>query len=72
MPNPFRDQMVVTSTLTLERVELVDVNGRVVRAQGVNGPGVHVVDRGGLAPGLYLLRLLQQGQVVGSVRVVAE
>lgn len=72
MPNPFTDEVMLVSSVKMDHLELVDVNGRVVHAQRVNTQGVQRMERGGLAPGLYVLRLLWDGQVVGTTRVVAE
>jgi hypothetical protein len=50
------------------RLELIDIGGRRIADQAVGalGPGRHRVDLSGgrrLAPGLYLVRLEQSGQV---------
>jgi hypothetical protein len=57
---------------THDRIELVDVNGRVVLSRTTgNATNVHV-DRDGLASGIYLLRMMQGTTVVATARVVAQ
>lgn len=76
-PNPSdREMWVAFSLATAQpaRLELIDVSGRRVREQTVNGGGQQMVDLatgGRLAPGVYLVRLTQDRQsVVTRVSVV--
>jgi len=63
-PNPARAAVALDVTLPDDspaRVELLDVAGRVVRSQAVQGAGAHTVainELQALAPGLYFARVL--------------
>jgi hypothetical protein len=64
-PNPTHGEATVVFTLPgddVARIEIVDVRGRRVHARdlGALGPGTHtlrIAERGGLAAGVYLVRL---------------
>ena len=62
-PNPARGSVAFDVTLPDDspaRVELIDVAGRVVRSQSVQGAGAHAValdELGALSPGLYFARV---------------
>lgn len=69
-PNPSDRELWVTFSLprpTSATLELLDVSGRRVHAQTVSGAGRQTVDLaagGRLAPGVYLVRLIQDGHSV--------
>lgn len=74
LPNP----MGATAVIHLaevpaagDRLELVDVSGRVLRSLWPSGPAV-VLHRDGLAAGAYTLRVVRGTAVIGAVRVVVE
>lgn len=77
-PNPSPARASVAFTLAIEgaaQLEVFDVGGRRVHAREVGSLGVgrHVVrldERGGLPPGLYLLRLTTPGRTVTTRGVV--
>ena len=52
------------------RMELVDINGRTVRTMNGNGKREALIERGHLESGMYVLRVLRGGELIGSVRVV--
>ncbi len=62
-PNPARGSVALDVTLSdgaPARVELLDVTGRIVRRQTVQGAGVHAInfsELGSLEPGLYFARV---------------
>lgn len=62
-PNPARSSVALDVTLPDDspaRVELIDVAGRVVRSQAMQGSGAHAIAFDGLAalsPGLYFARI---------------
>ncbi|MEP0548031.1 MAG: T9SS type A sorting domain-containing protein [Rhodothermales bacterium] len=75
-PNPARGRAVVRFTLAEAgpvRVAVMDVLGRRARSVdlGVRGAGAHTaaLDLGGLAPGLYLVRV-HTGTATGAARMV--
>jgi hypothetical protein len=71
-PNPFNDQLQIHYPGSHDRIELVDVNGRVVLSRSTgNATTVHV-EREGLAAGIYLVRMMQGTTVVATARVVAD
>ncbi len=73
-PNPAQDQVNVRSTEPATgRMTLVlrDATGRIVLSQrAIPGVQVQVLDLGAIAPGAYLLSLMENGNVVRSARVV--
>ncbi len=71
-PNPFDDQLQIHYPGTHDRIELVDVNGRVVLSRSTGNATTLHVDRDGLASGIYLLRMMQGTTVVATARVVAQ
>lgn len=76
-PNPARGTVALDVTLPDDspaRVEMMDVTGRVVRSQSVQGTGVHAITVGDLAtlpPGLYFARVSGRGGSVTSRVVVS-
>jgi poly(3-hydroxybutyrate) depolymerase len=65
-PNPFSDHFTIASATPDARVIVQDIHGRTV----FEGPSIRI-DARGWAPGLYLVRVLQEGQA-RSVRVIKE
>jgi hypothetical protein len=74
-PNPARESVELDLTLADDgsaRVELLDVAGRVMRSQLVEGAGPHAITfdaLGSLAPGLYFARVISRDRSA-AVRVV--
>lgn len=71
-PNPFNDRLQVRYPGTHDHLELVDVNGRTVRNQTTQNATTVILERGELAAGIYLLRMMDGSRVVATARVVAE
>ncbi len=74
-PNPMSKvaRVIFSEAITTDtRVELVDVNGRVLRT--INGKGTREVciERGSLSPGLYVVRVVNDRESVSSLRLVVE
>lgn len=72
-PNPFLDhaQLVLSAPLTAaQRLEIVDVHGRILRSMPGGGDGTMTVDRAGLSSGVYLLDIREAGRSLGSIRMV--
>jgi len=79
VPNPARDGLRISFTLAeagAVRIELLDISGRRVRARDLGnlGAGSHVerLERGGLAPGTYFVRLRQSGRIAARPIVLIE
>jgi hypothetical protein len=78
-PNPARARLIVSFTLPTAmpaKLELLDIQGRRMRAQDVGtlGPGQHTLslgNAGSVAPGLYFLRLTQGPTSLVSKAVIA-
>jgi len=69
VPNPAAGDLVVSFSVSLAkpvRIDVVDVAGRHVSGRVIDQPtpGRHLLrlDRGALAPGVYMVRLVQEGQ----------
>jgi hypothetical protein len=72
VPNPTSDmaRMVFSEALASDtRLELVDVNGRIMRTMNGNGSRQLLLERGHLNSGLYVLRVMRDGLITGSARV---
>ncbi len=70
-PVPMRDHLHVTCTQPVPgnaSVQVLDVRGRILRTLRGNGTNTLIIDRGDLAPGLYVLRV----DSLGAVRFVVE
>jgi len=76
-PNPAHGAVALDVTLPDDspaRVELLDVAGRVVRSQTLQGAGVHSVSfdaLGGVPPGLYFARVTARSGAQGTRLVVS-
>ena len=57
-PNPANDQVIV-NIRGFETLKLFDLRGRVVLEKEVNGAGLVGIDTGGLASGIYSVRLVK-------------
>lgn len=75
-PNPVRSALTVAYELAAPQdvtLEVVDVLGRRVRTLDLGarpaGPSEARIEAAGLAPGLYVVRLLSGGEVIGTRRV---
>jgi hypothetical protein len=55
-----------------DRILVMDVNGRVHRELRASGLQEIEIDRGVLAAGLYVLRVLRDGDQLGAVRMVLQ
>jgi len=72
MPNPFNEQTEIffREVLTAQhRIQLIDMNGQVVRELVPQGQRV-VVERGGLPAGFYSLRAIAPDGGMTVVRLV--
>jgi hypothetical protein len=74
-PNPMSDaaRVIFSEALTSDaRIELMDVNGRVLRTMNGNGTRELLIERGHLESGVYLLRVMRAAEHLGSARLVLE
>ena len=72
-PNPSDGNFSLISTdvfRTDDVIAIVDLNGRVLRTLYGNGTREVLIERGALASGMYLLRIMRGGNAIGNVRVV--
>ncbi|MGH1336331.1 MAG: DUF7619 domain-containing protein [Aureispira sp.] len=69
-PNPFSDQTTIEvkgpQTFQELRLEVVDVTGRIVEKMNTPGTNQILLSRKQLVHGLYLYRLLGDGQLIGT------
>ncbi|MCK5137722.1 MAG: polysaccharide deacetylase family protein [Bacteroidales bacterium] len=74
-PNPFRDETMLTiegSADSKLRILVLDMYGRKVRDIRQSGSNSHRFVRNNLAPGLYILQLIDSGNPVATLRLLAE
>ncbi len=71
-PNPFNAFTVITIVdgASAEKAELTDITGKIIRTMDIAGRSSVTIDGKGLAAGVYVLRILQNGVVTGTVKVV--
>lgn len=60
-PNPFQDKITVEVDADVKRVEVIDLNGRVVLMSNVLDAGVIELSTETIAPGIYVLQLIGHG-----------
>ena len=75
VPNPFGDVLYVVAGAGVTSagfIELHDIHGRLVLAERATDSRIQRIDRNGLPSGVYLLRIVQDGTVLHSARLVAE
>lgn len=53
-------------------VEIIDAHGRQMRTTTGNGTREMMIERGSLAPGIYLVRLTSDSGLYGTTRLVVE
>ncbi len=73
VPNPMHDvvRLLLSEPLGSDgRIELVDVNGRVLRSLNGNGSREVVIERGGLPSGIHLLRIVSGPGAATAARLV--
>jgi hypothetical protein len=74
-PNPFTTSaklMCPRTALSLTKVELVDLHGRVVRTLQGNGTREVIIDRGDLASGIYTVRVIDADGLAATARLVVQ
>lgn len=75
VPNPLTDQarLVFSEVLTPGHVvDVIDLQGRVLRTMKGSGTDQLMLDRAELASGLYLVRVTKEGVQQGSIRFVVQ
>lgn len=75
VPNPAQESFSILFTQAASagsRVELVDANGRIIRDLAAGGTKSVLVHARGMAPGVYVGRLVVDGLPVGHVRLVLQ
>lgn len=68
-PNPANGLVHLSADLPIDKVEFYDVLGRLVRTQDLEGAYNTVLERQGMPPGVYLIRL-QSGNRHGVQRLI--
>ncbi len=72
MPNPMNTSARLVFSETLrprDRIQLMDMRGAEVRDLSGNAASSIVIDRDGLADGLYVLRVMRSGSVIAVLRM---
>jgi len=60
------------TTMSDVHVELLDVNGKVVKSETMDQSSVHSMDVSGLASGVYMYRMMQGTEVVSSDKIILQ
>ena len=68
--NPTTDRCVLVSATPLQRVQVLDASGRLVRDLGVNGSVNVTLELEELLPAVYTVRTMDAEQRIGAARVV--
>lgn len=68
-PNPFEDNITVEATEPVTTAVIYNVQGQVVASKAVR-MGANVVELNNLTSGIYMLRLYNDNQLVGTAKVV--
>jgi hypothetical protein len=73
-PNPFNQQTIISFSLPENAgkgiLEVADANGRVVKSFAVKGTGQVELKARSLSPGIYIYRLISNGQTLDSKQMV--
>lgn len=75
VPNPFGDvaRLIAREAVSAQHtIEVIDVNGRLVRTIAGNGSRELVLQRDALPAGLYVVRVHNAAGTVGSIRMVVD
>jgi hypothetical protein len=56
MPNPFNDQIQITSNTSIDKVEIMDINGKMMHSQVVNNKSSNI-STNDLPNGIYFIRI---------------
>ena len=75
MPNPMSEAARIIFSEAVNtgmRIELMDVNGRIVRTMNGNGTREVRIERKGISSGLYLFRVLDADGSSAQVRLVVD
>lgn len=59
-PNPTKDNLIIDSKTTIDKVEVFDINGRIVNVTSINGTNLNVQN---LQNGMYFLKIISNGFV---------
>jgi len=69
-PNPVNEMVTVEFTnANAERVEIMDLTGKVIMTVNVDGISKNIVDVSGLASGLYMMNVIADGKIVASKKM---
>lgn len=71
-PDPFSDHARIKVNSPVVEVDVLDVNGRVLRSIPGNGTNELRIERGDLSQGLYVVRVVQDNGATVTGRVVVE
>ena len=67
-PNPFTDYIEITTDNTINRAEIIDIQGKVVLMEEVNSNTIHLSVKD-LIKGIYFLKIYQ-GDQVSTKRII--
>lgn len=59
-----------TSVMNDVQIELLDINGKIVKSEMMNQSSVHTMDIAGLAGGVYMYRVMRGAEVLSSDKIV--
>ncbi len=69
-PNPFINTLSISNAGDIDRVELIDLSGKVLRNVKVNGESVCTFDTGDLPSGVYLVKITGKNNFLKIQKVI--
>lgn len=74
-PNPFGEKTTLRIPgfhFTAAEVKILDVFGREIFTETINSPGPHTIHKGNLPNGIYFIRVLREGEMIGSSKLIIQ
>jgi hypothetical protein len=76
-PNPVKDQLIISfsgKSGQLESIEITDIVGKVVLSEALhfNGQGIATANVSGIAPGVYIFRVVRNNKHSEGIKLIRE
>ena len=67
-PNPAKDQVIVRGLVVNDQIKIIDLMGRVLYAEYTSDDAIQI-DISNYPPGLYMVQVLRDGQIVSNMKL---